>query len=332
MVRENLRVAVVGLGKMGLVHSGVLNVLPNVELTAVCEKSSLIRRFSKKIFKGTQIVEDVRDLAKLDLDAIFVTTPIPSHFAIAKTLYSEGVVHNIFVEKTLAGSYEEARGLCELANTFGGTNMVGYLRRFYVTFEKARDLLSQDAIGDVSSFKAYAYSSDFSECKKAVSERAALRGGVLKDLGCHAIDLALWFFGDLHCSSPDLASPVDAGPCDLTSFEVTRTGGLIGKFDISWCMSDYRMAEVGFSIEGSEGMIEVDDDKVELRLNSGRSSVWYRHDLQDNVSFWLGLPEYYREDLHFIKSVIGSCDAEPNFDAGSKVDRIIGQVKQTLPS
>ena len=92
------------------------------------------------------------------------------------------------------------------------------------------------------------------------------------------------------------------------------------------------MAEVGFSIEGSEGMIEVDDDKVELRLNSGRSSVWYRHDLQDNVSFWLGLPEYYREDLHFIKSVIGSCDAEPNFDAGSKVDRIIGQVKQTLPS
>jgi len=326
MARENLRVAVVGLGKMGLVHSSVLNVLPNVELAAICEKSSLIRRFSKKVFKEANIVDDVKELSKFDLDAVYVTTPIPSHFAIAKTLYSEGGVNNIFVEKTLAESCEQASELCELAHTFGGTNMVGYLRRFYVTFKKAQDLLLQDEIGKVSAFKAYAYSADFSECKKEVLERAALRGGVLKDLGCHAIDLALWFFGDLHCNPSDLASPADRELSNLTSFKVRGADGLSGRFDVSWCMSNYRVAEVGFSIEGSKGVIEVNDDKVELRPNTGKASVWYRHNLQDNVPFWLGLPEYYREDLHFINSAIGSRDAEPNFGAGLKVDRIIGQI------
>lgn len=41
---------------MGLVHSCILNVLPNVQIAAICEKSGLIRRFAKKLFNGVQIL------------------------------------------------------------------------------------------------------------------------------------------------------------------------------------------------------------------------------------------------------------------------------------
>jgi len=322
---ESLKVAVVGLGKMGLLHASILNVLPNVQLTALCDKSGMMRKFLKKVFRGVLLVDDVEKLCDLDLDAVYVTTPIPSHFPVARTLYLEKVARNLFVEKTLASSYDEAKELCELARRFGGVNMVGYLRRFAVTFGKAKDLLVQGAVGELVSFKAYAYSSDFYGVNES-SRASASRGGVLRDLGCHTVDLAMWFFGDFEVDSAKLVSPSDSQSEDSACFSVRKSDGLRGEFDISWCMRNYRMPEVGLSISGSKGIIEVNDDKVELRLN-GESSVWFRHDLCDSVVFWLGGPEYFREDDYFVKSVMENRVAEPDFFAGSKVDQVIDQVQ-----
>ena len=72
--------------------------------------------------------------------------------------------------------------------------------------------------------------------------------------------------------------------------------------------------------------MNVNDDKVDLKLNNGKSFTWYRHDLNDNVSFMLGAPEYFREDEYFVKSVLEGRNAEPGFCTASKVDYIIDQV------
>jgi predicted dehydrogenase len=319
---ESLEIAVVGLGKMGLVHSSIINVLPKVQLTALCEKSSLIRKFSKKLYSGVHIVDDVKGLSEFDLDAVYVTTPIPSHFGITKAIYTEKIARNIFVEKTLAQQYAESEELSSLAGKLGGVNMVGYLRRFYVTFRKAKELLLENSIGNLASFRAYAYSSDF-----CGMEEAGSRGGVLRDLGCYPIDLALWFFGELRVH-PEERTTQAGNPQDPINFELMNHDGLVGHFSVSWRMPDYRMPEVGFSISGSKGEIAVDDDKVELKLTNGKSLVWYRHDLNDNVPFYLGLPEYYREDAYFIDSIIKSRNADPDFHAAAKVDEIIGQVEE----
>ena len=309
---------------MGLVHSCILNVLPNVRLTAVCEKSGMTRRFFRKLFKNASVLDDAEKLSCLDLDAVYVTTPISSHFAIAKLLYSEGVVRNIFVEKTLASSYEQAKELCTLAHRFGGTNMVGYTRRFGVTFSKAKALLAENAIGKVSSFKTYAYSSDFAGSGE--SRIGGSRGGVLMDLGCHAVDLALWFFGDLGVETAKISSSAGGGSENSVHFRV-KADHVEGEFDVSWCMPNYRMPEVGFAISGSKGFLEANDDLVQLRLSNGKPVCWYRHDLDDNVDFWLGGPEYFREDQYFTSSVMSDREAEPSFESAAKTDQIIAKVK-----
>lgn len=324
-----MRVAVIGLGKMGILHSCILKVIPSVEVAALCEKSGIIRRFLRKVFAGARIVDDVEKLADSELDAVYVTTPIPSHFPIAKTIYSEKTSNNLFVEKTLATNYYEAQELRRLADRSGGVNMVGYLRRFNVAFRKAKELLSQGTIGEISSFEAYAYSSDFCQVKQGTSASVA-RGGVLKDLGCHAIDLALWFFGDLQVASAEVKSLSANCPRDCVNFRVEGFSGLEGKFNVSRCMEGYRMPEVGLSIVGSRGSVAVNDDRVELMPNDSRSSVWYRHDLNDNVPFWIGLPEYYREDIHFVKSFNEGHAAEPSFYVASKVDGIISQLESNV--
>ena len=60
----------------------------------------------------------------------------------------------------------ESKELCDLAKTYGGVNMVGYMKRFSVTFIKAKEILDKKFLGEDITFKAYAYSSDFYECYK----------------------------------------------------------------------------------------------------------------------------------------------------------------------
>ena len=322
---EKLRIGVVGFGKMGMLHAGIVNALSEAELVAVCEKNGLIRRFLRKILKSVTVVDDVEKLCQMDLDAVYVTTPISSHFPVVKSLYESKVAYNLFVEKTLASNFKEAKEISELARSFGGVNMVGYMRRFSVLFKKAKNLLDQGVIGEPISFKAYAYSSDFFGVKGNPKVHTP-QVGVVRDLGCHAIDLALWFFGDFRVEDVKIESIINDSSADSAYFKVRGPNDLVGKFNVSWCVDGYRIPEVGFIIEGSEGTLSVNDDELTLNLKNGKKQKWFRHDLGDQVGFWLGSPEYYREDESFVKAVISRKTAEPCFETAARVDCIIDEV------
>jgi predicted dehydrogenase len=328
LVEDKLRVGIVGFGKMGLVHTSVLNTLPNVEVVAVCDKSDLVRRFFRKILKHVPILNDIERFSDYGLDAVYVTTPIPYHYSVTRTIFLRKIAENVFVEKTLAACPAEADELCRLAEGSRGISFVGYLRRFYVTFSKAKSLLDEGKIGDVSSFRAYAFSSDFAGVE-VDSRESGDRGGVLADLGCHAMDLALWFFGDAKVESAMIRSSVQDN-AELLRFELCQNQRIRGVCDVSWCMKDYRMPEVGFVIEGCRGTVSVNDDWVELRQKTGSSSRWYRQDLNDTVPFWLGLPEYYREDNYFVNCILEDCKSEPCFKSASEIDKMIENVKRKL--
>jgi predicted dehydrogenase len=326
--RQRLRIAVVGLGKMGLLHASILNVFPDVELVALCDKSTLMNRLYKKVFSsnGVRVISDFEKLSGLDLDAVYVTTPISSHSFIVKNLYTKGIVHNLFVEKTLASSYDQAKELCVFAKDFGSITMVGYMKRFSVIFRKAKELLTQGVLGEPYSFKAYAYSSDFLGLTND-SKSSASRGGALKDIGCHIIDLSLWLFGELKIV--DVMSSYKIGDSETSaSFKAANSNGLAGRFDISQRMPNYRLPEFGCSVECSKGKLEVNDDRLRLTFGDGSQKIWYRHDLHDNVRFWLGETEYYRENQEFVNSLLENRTCEPNFDTALKVDYIIEQVRQ----
>jgi len=322
---KKLRIGVVGFGKMGMLHAGIVNALPEAQLVAVCEKNGLIRKFLRKILKDVSVVEDVEKLCQTDLDAVYVTTPISSHFPVVKSLYESKVAYNLFVEKTLASNFKEAKEISELARRFGGVNMVGYMRRFSVSFMKAKNLLDQGVIGEPVSFKAYAYSSDLFGVK-GNSKVHTPQVGVVRDLGCHAIDLALWFFGDFRVEDAKIESIINDSSADSAYFKVRGPNDLVGKFNVSWCVDGYRIPEVGFIIEGSEGTLSVNDDELTLNLKDGKKQKWFRHDLGDQVGFWLGSPEYYREDECFVKAVTSGKTVEPCFETAAKVDCIIDEV------
>ena len=320
----------IGLGKMGLLHASLLNTFKDVQLVALCDKSALMTRFCRSVFSFTEtvVVNNLDQLGELDLDAVYVTTPISSHAFIVKDLYAKGIVRNIFTEKTLASNYTQAKEMCQLAKKIGGKTMVGYMKRFSVVFGKAKDLLAQGKLGEPYSFNAYACSSDFLGLTKD-SKSSASRGGSLRDIGCHILDLALWLLGDLKVN--DVVSGHEVGDAETSvSFTAGNSSGLEGRFDVSQRMPGYRMPEFGCLIECPQGKIDVNDDRLLLTLKEGSQQIWYRHDLKDIVSYFLGETEYYRENLEFVNSLLENRMCEPNFETASKVDYIIDQVEKRI--
>jgi predicted dehydrogenase len=318
-MEPKLNVAIIGIGKMGLMHASILNTLPQVNLVALCDKSKFIRKFCKNIFQEKiQVIENLVDLADLNVDVVYITTPIPSHFGIAKTLIESVKTVNIFAEKTLTNSYKTSLEISSMADNSGKINMVGYMKRFSVTFKKAKELLDQNIIGPLTSFEAHAYSSDFFGVE--TSKMSQGRGGVISDLGSHIIDISLWYFGNFKVETLENSLDIQ----NDVSFSVVKDN-LQGTFNVSWSKEGYHVPEFGLSINGAEGTITVDDDTVILN-KSGQKRQWFRHDLKDNVNFLLGAPEYYRENEHFISAVKNKTQATPNFALAAKVDSIIDQV------
>ena len=158
---KKLKVGVVGLGKMGLLHASLLSVIPNVELAALCDKSWLMLKLAKSTLKRLLVTDELDELSNLNLDVVYVTTPIPSHYGIVKEIYVKDIARNVFVEKTLSSKYTQSEELCKLSDASQGHTMVGYMKRFSITFRKAKELLDKSVLGSVLSFDAYAYSSDF---------------------------------------------------------------------------------------------------------------------------------------------------------------------------
>ncbi len=326
---KQLEIGVVGLGKMGIMHACLLNTFPNVKVSGLCDKSRLMRTIAKRSFSDALVTDSIDNFVDLDLNAIFVLTPIPSHYPIIKEIYSKAIAKNVFVEKTLTSSYSKSEELFTLSQNQLGINMVGYMKRFGVTFNQAKTILDRKYLGELISFDAYAFSSDFADVPKG-SEMSKARGGALEDLGSHVADLASWFFGDLNVYSAKINSRIAPDSIDDLSFEVTGPNSVDGRFEISWCKSGYRMPEFGMSIQGTKGTLKVNDDEVTLTLKDTQPKKWYRMDLDDNVGFFLGGPEYFREDKQFIDSVISRENTSSDFKSALKVDHLLDQVRRKV--
>ncbi len=319
------RVAVVGLGKMGLMHASIFSMLNGVELVALCEKNSFVSKFGKKVLPGINIVSDLAELSGMGLDAVCVTTPPVSHFPIIKTVYTSGIAQNVFTEKPLASTHGQAEELCNLTKMHGGVNMVGYHRRFCVTFAKAKEILGERTLGRLVSFEGYAYSADFLGAK---STQSLKRGGVIEDSAVHIIDLALWLLGSMEIKGARIESLLGGGSEDEAYFEMQTPDGTEGKIEASWCKEGYRLPEMGLFIRGDNGTMRINEDRLELELNGKDLSLWYKHDLDDIVPFFIGGAEYQRQDEMFVRSITGNSPAEPSFLTASKVEGIVDQVNR----
>ncbi|MGE5661060.1 MAG: hypothetical protein ACM3X1_02320, partial [Ignavibacteriales bacterium] len=79
---------------------------------------------------------------------------------------------------------------------------------------------------------------------------------------------------------------------------------------------------------GVEGTINVDDNMIELVLKGKQPRTFYRQDLDDHVTYLLGESEYFREDEHFINSILLNQGVQSDFRSATRVDYLLEQVRR----
>ena len=327
-----LRVGVVGFGKMGLLHSGIVNALEGSELAAVCESDSLLRRIGARLLKDVHFYRDVSEmLRKESLDAIFVTTPIATHLSMIEAAVKAGFVHGIFVEKPLAANYQDALAAADLVRGSRIVTAVGYQKRYSPEFTKAKSLLVSNAIGPVRSFTAYSFVAGvFAQGKGWRFDPR--QGGALLDLGPHLIDLVAWYFGQSLVESASMES-LHSQTVEDKVHAVLRCSRVEGEIDICWSQPGYRLMEIGFDMRGEDGSIKVSDDGVSLEVfhstsNFERGSYLYsKPELYEGVDFLIGDPEYCIEDHRFLGSLHDQSDAGVDFGTAAGINDTIDKIR-----
>jgi len=306
--RMDLRFAVIGFGKMGILHSGILNLLNPGCVRAVVDRSRLLVFGASRLIKSVRFYRKIDEmLNKEDPDVVYVTTPPEAHYGIVSRLL-EACVRYIFVEKPPTTNYEQ---LASLMDRLGNNQMVmtGFQKRFALPFRHAKALISKDVIGDVQEICAYVKSGDIKEPTRRFD---ALGKGVLLDLGIHLVDLLLWMFN---------AKTVEASRCrriytgvdDFFEAKLRTDDGVTVNMEATWSSDEHRLPETYIEVHASNGALRVTEDYLKVEtierhpMLNGKKLVMYKpHYYQSVPPANLADPEYTLEDVHFLYSIHSS--------------------------
>jgi predicted dehydrogenase len=134
---DELRVAVIGAGRLGALHALKYSTLPGVRLARVVDIDDSRAREVAARFKAEPSA-DYRALAG-KVEAASVAAPGSLHHEIAGHLLAHGI--DVLLEKPMAASMHQARELAELARRNGRILQIGHLERFNPAVIELRSLV-----------------------------------------------------------------------------------------------------------------------------------------------------------------------------------------------
>ena len=332
-------VALIGLGKIGIIHAGIVNALPEARIKAICEKNALLLRVARKFLpKTVALYKDHLDMVKNEeIQAVFITTPIDTHVPIVSDLVRANTNLSLFVEKPLGSSAEQAKTACEAARKMQGIHMVGFQRRFSPVFQRAKQLIEDGSIGEMMFFRAHTFSSIVLSKGRSWRLRKG-SGGVLLDLAPHLLDVLLWFFGEPSSVLAVKRRLYSKEVEDYVHAVISFHSGLKGHMDACWSIRSFRLPEMSIEIRGKNGTLLLTDDYLKVQLDkvgpagAGGSHVYYKQSFDTSVPFLLDEPELTMEDAAFLLSMEKRTMPSSNFFQAAKVNMLIDQINKSATS
>jgi len=330
-MKKELNVGIIGLGKMGILHMGILNALDGVKVKAIAEKDSFILSGIKRFLPEIEVYNDyIKMIEKSDIDVVYITTPTKYHVTMAKDCLERGIP--FFVEKPLGRSAKECEVLIEEAKRKGVVNMVGYNRHFIDTFQKAKELLDNGIIGEPIYVRSHMYVSQlFSKGKGWRYKKEESGGGVLNTFATHLVDVLMWFFGDIISVFANAKSYYSKEVEDFVHSYIIFENGLEGYMDSSWSVRNYRLPEIKIEVEGEKGSLIVTEDYIKYQLDSANViRTIYKQELYRGVEIDIGGPEYTRENVYMIEHVRRNKQTDLNIFYAYKVQTVTDAMYESI--
>lgn len=198
MPSERLKIGVSGCGAVTrLYHAPALQILQNerhVVVSVLFDPDPDALSQIGLMFPSARAVSTFEELLRQKLDLVIIASPPTRHFEQAAAALRAGAA--VFCEKPMATRVADGEALVTLANRAGRVLAVGMIRRYFPATRVIRELIQSAAIGAVREFRCFEGGPfDWPLRSPSSFRREASGGGVLMDIGVHALDLLGWWFG-----------------------------------------------------------------------------------------------------------------------------------------
>ena len=364
-------VGIIGYGFMGKVHAYGYASIPfyydpppvRTRLVAVATSSAASAEAARVHGGFQEGTEDWRRLLdRPDIQVIDVCSPNPLHAEQLAAALQAG--KHIYCDKPLTVTAEEATGVVRRAmGQWSGIGQMALHIRFYSAMQRARQLVDEDFLGDPIGFRCtYLHAGSVDPATPLKWKlRAAAGGGVLLDLGPHALDLVDWLVGPieavraesriLHPERPDGRggmAPVDAE--DQLLITARLAGGTLGTIEASKIATGAE-DDLRLELHGMRGAIRFDlsqPDFLEVYSRSdpeqplGGLRGWKRIPCLTRYPAPAGFPTakatsgWLRGHVHsqysFLKAVAEGSTPDPSLERGVEVQLLMAAARKSLAS
>ena len=188
---QKIKTALLSYGMSGKVfHAPFLTFHSGFQLVGSWERS---KKLLQNDYPEAKSYDSLESLLKDDIALVIVNTPVATHFEFAKKALLAG--KHVLVEKAFTSTLAEAQELHDLAKSKGLKLAVFQNRRWDSDFKTVAAIFSKGILGAIveAEFHFDRYNPNLSP--KQHKETANNGAGILKDLGPHLIDQALFLFG-----------------------------------------------------------------------------------------------------------------------------------------
>ena len=195
---QQLKTALVGIGKVTDMHARAMVKLEESVFTAVCSRS----REKADSYASKYKVKAYTDVAEMvtreKIDVVIICTPHPNHREPTVAALEAGA--HVLIEKPLASSLEDCDAMIEASKYCGKQIGVVCQRRWYPPAMRVRQAIDAGKIGKTVfgtvnmlgwRDKAYYESDPWRGTWKGEG------GGVLVNQAPHQLDMIQWFMGEI---------------------------------------------------------------------------------------------------------------------------------------
>ncbi len=195
-------VGVIGWGFMGKTHTQALRNIAlfypgidfQIKLRCICSRRLEKAEEAARLAGFESYTDDYRELlARKDIDVVSICTPNDQHEAMAIAAIQAG--KHVYIDKPLAVTSQSAGRIAAAAATANVFTQMVFNNRFTPAVLRAKQLVDEGRIGEVLTFSARYLHSGSIDPNRPIGWKQQMQGGVLLDLGSHALDLLTWMIG-----------------------------------------------------------------------------------------------------------------------------------------
>lgn len=331
------KMALIGIGKMGVSHLAIANQTPGIDVIAICDTSKPLLRAFKKNMKFAGYTDYKKMIKENHLDGVMILTPNAFHFELAKYCIEKGI--HVFVEKPFTLSYYDSETLVDLARKQNVKGQVGYVNRFNPIFQRVKKLLDQNVIGAISNYKNTMIGGVIlKENSKGWRNDYSKGGGCLFDYGPHCFDLSTYFFGtDVQVQSSVLKKVFSTDVDDMVQATLLHNNSIVGFNYINWSDNSVRKATNNIEINGSKGKILASKQELSIYLTEANANLnlekgWnqmYVTDENVDVPYYLRGEDFSRQLIEFSNLLNGNIDESiSSLYNASITDKLLEETKK----